>query len=159
MQKIFTFICILGFTFPAFSQNGTIKGKIVDSTFKQNLADATVSVLNPKDSTPVSYVISDKTGGFQIKNLDTGTYRLMITFAEYRPFIKIFTISKASPLVDFSTIYMDKTNVLLQEVVVTPPPITVKKDTVEFNASAFKTKPNSTAEDLLKKIPGVQVEC
>jgi hypothetical protein len=47
---------------------------------------------------------------------------------------------------------------MLQEVVVSAPPISVKKDTVEFNASAFKTKPNSNAEDLLKKIPGVQVD-
>ena len=158
MLKFFTLIFVIGLTVPAFSQSGSIKGKVVDSSVKQNLADATISVLDPKDSTPVSYTISDKTGSFQIKNLDTGLYRIVVSYAGYRSFNKTFTITKAVPQVDFSTIYLSKSNELLQEVIVSAPPILVKKDTVEFNASSFKTKPNSTAEDLLKKIPGVQVD-
>jgi hypothetical protein len=158
MPKFFTLIIILGLAVPAFSQNGVIKGKIVDSTVKQDLADATISVVNPKDSTPVSYTISDKNGAFQIKNLDSGRYLVLVSYAGYRTFSKAFTISKTTPIVDFSTIFLNKSKDLLQEVVVSAPPIQIKKDTVEFNASAFKTKPNSTAEDLLKKLPGVQVD-
>ncbi len=159
MRQTFTLFLaiILGYT--GFSQvNGTVKGKVLDTLAKQNLADATVSILNPKDSTPVTYAITDKVGSFEIKNLDTGLYRLLVSFQGYRSFSKTFMISKEFPVADFPSIYLDKTSVLLQEVVVSAPPITVKKDTVEFNASAFKTKPNSTAEDLLKKIPGVQVD-
>ena len=159
MQKIFTLFFGLALAITGFAQvNGTVKGKVRDTLAKQNLADATVTVLNPKDSIPVTFAITDKTGSFEIKNLDTGLYRLLITFQGYVPFSKTFMISKDFPVADFPSVIMDKSSVLLQEVVVSAPPITVKKDTVEFNASAFKTKPNSSAEDLLKKIPGVQVD-
>ena len=159
MRKTFTLLVALIVVIAGFAQvNGTVKGKVVDSLAKQNLSEATVTVLHTKDSTPVTFAITDKAGAFEIKNLDSGLYRLMVSFQGYRAFNKTFIISKESPVSDFTTIYLDKQSVLLQEVVVSAPPITVKKDTVEFNASAFKTKPNSTAEDLLKKIPGVQVD-
>src|SRR6476660_9349015 len=80
MPKFFTLIIILGLSFPGFSQNGVIKGKVADSTIKQGLADATISVVNPKDSTPVSYTISDKNGAFEIKNLDSGRYRVLVSY-------------------------------------------------------------------------------
>jgi hypothetical protein len=159
MLKLFTLFISIILAGQAFTQvNGTVKGKVSDSTAKQTLADATVSVLNSKDSTPVTFAITDKGGSFQIKNLDSGAYDLLVSFQGYRSVRKSFSISKEAQDVDLFTIYMDKQSVLLQEVVVSAPPISVKKDTVEFNASAFKTKPNSTAEDLLKKIPGVQVD-
>ena len=53
---------------------------------------------------------------------------------------------------------MERKSTTLQEVIVERPPISVKKDTVEYNASAFKTKPNEDVEGLLKKLPGVQVD-
>ena len=159
MRQTFTLFLALIVAIVGFGQvNGTVKGKVLDSLAKQNLSDATVSILNPKDSVPVTFAITDKAGAFEIKNLDTGLYRILISFQGYRSFSKTFMISKEFPVADFPSIYMDKQSVMLQEVVVSAPPITVKKDTVEFNASAFKTKPNSTAEDLLKKIPGVQVD-
>ncbi|HYJ37983.1 MAG TPA: carboxypeptidase-like regulatory domain-containing protein, partial [Chitinophagaceae bacterium] len=159
MQKTFTLFLAILLASTGFSQvNGTVKGKVLDTLAKQSLSDATVTVLNPKDSTLITFALTDKTGSFEIKNLDTGLYRLLVTFQGYAQFTKTFMISQDFRVADFATIYMDKQSVMLQEVVVSAPPITVKKDTVEFNASAFKTKPNSTAEDLLKKIPGVQVD-
>ncbi|HYE56472.1 MAG TPA: outer membrane beta-barrel protein [Chitinophagaceae bacterium] len=159
MRKL-VLLVLLGFTgFTSFGQaNGTIKGKITDSIAKQVLTDATVSVLLSKDSTPVTFTIVDNKGNFNIKNLDTGLYRLLVTFQGYSPFSKTFMISKDFKDVDFGTIYMDKQSVMLDEVVVERPPIAVKKDTVEFSAGSFKTKPNASAEDLLKKLPGVQVD-
>ncbi|WP_431210421.1 hypothetical protein ACQ86N_31055 [Puia sp. P3] len=46
----------------------------------------------------------------------------------------------------------------LQEVVVQSPPMRIRKDTIEYNAASFATKPNAVAEDQLKKLPGVQVD-
>ncbi|HYF32379.1 MAG TPA: outer membrane beta-barrel family protein [Chitinophagaceae bacterium] len=138
--------------------NGAIKGKVTDTLFKQDLGEATVAVMLAKDSTPVSFAIADAKGNFQVKGLDTGLYRVLITFQGYRPFSKTFMISKDFKSIDFGTIYMDKQNVMLEAVVVERPPISIKNDTVEFSAGSFKTKPNATAEDLLKKLPGVQVD-
>ena len=138
--------------------NGTLKGRLTDSLLKQDLGDATVSVMLAKDSTPVGFAIADAKGNFLIKDLDTGRYRVLVTYQGYRPFSKTFMISKDFKSIDMGTVYMDKQSVLLDAVVVERPPISIKNDTVEFSAGSFKTKPNSTAEDLLKKLPGVQVD-
>ncbi|HEY0677173.1 MAG TPA: outer membrane beta-barrel protein [Chitinophagaceae bacterium] len=159
MRKLFLLLLLFGAAYSASSQAiGTIKGKVTDSLAKQDLSEATVSVLLSKDSTPVTFSIADNKGIFQIKNLDTGSFRLLVTFQGYRPFSKTFMITKNFKDIDFGTIYMDKQSVMLDEVVVERPPISIKKDTVEFSAGSFRTKPNSSAEDLLKKLPGVQVD-
>lgn len=150
-------ICVTGLAASSQS-NGTIKGKLLDTMFKQSLSEATISVLLSRDSTPVTFAVADSKGAFEVKDLDTGLYRILITFQGYRPFSKTFMISKDFKNIDFGSIYMEKSSVMLDEVVVERPPISVKKDTVEFSAGSFKTKPNSTAEDLLKKLPGVQVD-
>ncbi|WP_127132698.1 outer membrane beta-barrel family protein [Pseudoflavitalea rhizosphaerae] len=137
---------------------GSIKGKLTDSTYREQLAEATVSVMHAEDSTLVSFKLSNDKGEFEIKDLDTGTFRLLITYQGYQPYSRKFSITRDSFNIDFRTIYMDKKTTLLDEVIVEAPPIQIKKDTVEFRASAFKTKVNATAEDLLKKLPGVQVD-
>lgn len=159
MRKFLLFVLLCGAAYAANSQsNGTIKGKLIDTLFKQSLSDATISIMLSADSTPVSFAVADSKGLFEIKDLDTGQYRILITFQGYRSFSKTFIISKDFKNIDLGTIYMDKQSVLLDEVIVERPPISVKKDTVEFSAGSFKTKPNATAEDLLKKLPGVQVD-
>jgi hypothetical protein len=162
MKKFFTlFFIMVAFATAGFAQkrvSGSIQGKLYDTLYKETLADATITVLHATDSTVITYTLANPKGEFQINNLDAGTYRLMITYQGYNPKYRRFTISSDSSTIQFGTIYMDKKNSLLQEVIVEAPPIVVKKDTVEYRADAFKTKPNSTAEDLLKKLPGVQVD-
>ena len=82
----------------------------------------------------------------------------MVSFQGFDSWTKNFMISKDFPNVNLNTIYMDRKGTTLEEVVVQGPPILIKKDTVEFKADAFKVKPNANAEDVLKKIPGVQVD-
>jgi hypothetical protein len=162
MKKIFTlFVFVFVLATAGFAQkrvSGSIQGKLYDTLYKETLVDATVTVLHATDSTVISYTLANAKGEFQINNLDAGSYRLMITYQGYNPKYRKFTISADTSTIQFGTIYMDKKNSLLQEVIVEAPPIQVKKDTVEYRADAFKTKPNSTAEDLLKKLPGVQVD-
>ncbi|HEX6428985.1 MAG TPA: carboxypeptidase-like regulatory domain-containing protein, partial [Niastella sp.] len=161
MKKIFTlFILVFVLATAGYAQrvSGSIQGKLYDTLYRETLADATITVLHATDSTVISYTLANPKGEFQIKNIDAGTYRLMISYQGYTPKYQKFTISAETPNIQFGTIYMDKKNSMLQEVIVEAPPIIVKKDTVEFRADAFKTKPNSTAEDLLKKLPGVQVD-
>ena len=138
--------------------NGSIKGKLADTVFKENLSEATVTVLNAKDSSVVSFALANAKGEFEIKDIPEGMYRLLVTFQGYDPYSKNFMISPEFQNVNLNTIYLEKKGTTLQSVTVEAAPISVKKDTVEFRASAFKTKPNSTAEDLLKKVPGMQVD-
>jgi Outer membrane protein beta-barrel family/CarboxypepD_reg-like domain len=154
-------LLILGFSSVSMAQNkvlGSIKGKLADTVKKETLAKATVTIMNPKDSSVVTYTVANEKGEFEIKDLEEGLYKLMVSYQGFDNYSKSFMISKDFPTVNLNTIYMDRKGTTLQEVVVSGPPIMIKKDTVEFRADAFKVKPNVNAEDVLKKLPGVQVD-
>lgn len=162
MKQDFTFCTfLLIFTVSAFAQkpDGSIKGKLVDSTSKQAIPNATVSVLVAKDSSLVSYTLSNAQGVFEVKNLVEGDYRLLISSTGFAETRKTFSITSANKNVDLGDFPVGKDFKTLQGVTITSEsPIQVKNDTVQFNSSGFKTLPNATAEDLLKKLPGVEVD-
>ena len=137
---------------------GTIRGKLVDTAGKQSLADATVSLMDLKDSSSSGFTVANEKGLFEMKGIDEGRYRLLISFGGYQNVSRVFAITREKPVIDLGTINMERKSTTLQEVIVERPPISVKKDTVEYNAGSFKTKPNEDVEGLLKKLPGVQVE-
>ena len=161
MKKILTLIIgITCLSAIAIAQTaGSLKGKLVDTSAKQPLTEATVSVIDTKDSALVSYTLSDKKGLFEIKDLEPGEYRVLISFKGYQTWRKNFSIAADKKIVDLGEIKMEKDYQVLGEVIVTDDaPIKIKQDTIEFKADAFKTKPNATVEDLLKKVPGMQVD-
>lgn len=136
----------------------TLKGKLVDSVGKQALKDASITVLEAKDSTLDVFGLAKADGSFIVEKISFGEMIVMIKFQGYEAYSKKINFSKANSVVDLGTIYLRLAANDLGEVTVTQSPITIKKDTVQFNASSFKTKPNAVMEDLLKKLPGVQVE-
>jgi len=136
----------------------TLKGKLVDSVGKQALKDASITVLEAKDSTLDVFGLAKADGSFIVEKISFGEMIVMIKFQGYEAYSKKINFSKTNSSVDLGTIYLKLAANDLGEVTVTQSPITIKKDTVQFNASSFKTKPNAVMEDLLKKLPGVQVE-
>jgi hypothetical protein len=145
----------------AFSQTrikGSVKGIVADTAGKQPLSEATVSVTPEKDTSNVQFVITDQHGVFLFKNLAAGNYSLLITFEGYHHIRKSFSINGVTRDIDFSTLYLHREADMLAEIVIQRPPMQIKKDTVEYNAESFATKPNAVAEDQLKKLPGVQVD-
>ncbi len=86
--------------------------------------------------------------------------RFLVTYSGYEAYRRDFTIRAANPDLNFDTVRLIPTNKQLDEVVVMSerPPVTIKNDTIEFNANSFKTLPNALVEDLLKKLPGVRVD-
>ena len=136
----------------------TLKGKLVDSVGKQALKDASITVLEAKDSTLDVFGLAKADGSFVVEKISFGEMIVMIKFQGYEAYSKKINFSKSNASVDLGTIYLRLAANDLGEVTVTQSPISIKKDTVQFNASSFKTKPNAVLEDLLKKLPGVQVE-
>src|SRR5262249_50846342 len=122
--------------------------------------NATVTIMNASDSSLVSFSRTDQTGGFAIKSLGKGKFRLLITHVGYRNISKNFILSDSVRELDFGFLVINNKSELLKEVTVTQEaaPVTIKNDTTEFNAASFKTKPNAVVEDLLKKLPGIQVD-
>lgn len=139
------------------NKTGFIKGRLIDSVAKQNLK-ATITVLSAQDSTLESYTLSKEDGSFQINNISLGKHLLHISHTGYEAITRVFTLTEDRNSFDFGTIYLLLKANDLGNVTVVQSPIVIKNDTTEFNASSFKTRPNATAEDLLKKLPGVQVD-
>ena len=162
MRISILFLLLFAFLSPSvFAQraDGSIKGKLIDSTAKQPVADATVSVVNARDSSLASFSLSSKQGVFEIKNLLPGEYKLVVSSKGLQEIRQSFSITGEKKLIDLGTLTMNKDYKMLEGVVITSEsPIVVKNDTVQFNASGFKTVPNATVEDLLKKIPGMEVD-
>ncbi len=151
---------LLFFFHPAFGQGrvGQVKGTVSDSLTGKPLASATVNVLDGKDSSLVSFARSRENGTFEVNRLATGEFLLMISYTGFEKEIRRFVITQEVPVVDFGGIGM-KSNSTLEGVTVMAAPVQIKGDTVEFNAGSFKVnKPNAVVEDLLKRLPGVEVD-
>ncbi len=140
------------------AQNFNIKGKIVDANTGSVLEGTTVYAETIKDSTLITYSVSDAKGFFIIE----GKTRLkeinvFFSFTGYET-LKMKLSPKRN--LDLGEIKLNEQVQQLKGVYVTGDriPIKIKNDTLEFNASSFKTRPDATVEDVLKRLPGVEVD-
>ncbi|MET0244922.1 MAG: TonB-dependent receptor [Flavitalea sp.] len=136
-------------------------GLVRDSSGNAALESATISAIDLKDSSLVSYTLSDAKGRFELRSLPTELNLLItVSFHGYRTYARKIILSSKSADPFFDTVTLAKDYAELDEVIVVAekPPVLFKKDTVEFNASSFKTKPDAVVEDLLKQLPGVDVD-
>jgi hypothetical protein len=140
------------------AQKSGITG-LVYSTQNEPLPYATVTLLNPVDSSFAYFTITDNQGGFKMSNAKPGNYLLQIAFVGFKTFYEKVRLPLSKEQQNRKYIIEQQAQVL-GEVAVTDDlvPILVKRDTLEYNAAAFKTKPGSVAEDILKQLPGVEVD-
>lgn len=137
-----------------------LRGNVIDSTTRKPLMEATVSLLSVRDSSVVNFMITNGEGEFSFNKVSAGTYRLLVSYVGYRNKSKRISVTADKPTIQVGTFDLVTQAVNLNEVVVKQegPPITIKQDTVEFNAGSFKTEPNAMVENMLKKLPGVEVD-
>jgi hypothetical protein len=142
------------------SQKRMVKAYIIDSK-EQPVEFATASViLNGPDSSVVGSTVTDKNGMVEIPNIGNGNYRILIAQLGLKTKVVHFAVTSAKPFVDLGTLMMEvEVRTLKQvDIVAEKPPVTIKKDTIEFNAGSYKTQKNDNVEQLFKKIPGVDVD-
>lgn len=158
MRQIITLFSFIFFSVQAFSQNGTVKGVAFDTSINQAVPNATITVMKKKDSSLVTFSMADNNGKFELTEIPNGEYRLLLTQVNYRNSNKVFTIDNEHKNVNLGNVVMYDKNKVLDEIVIEAPPVTLVGDTIQYNAGSFKTQPNASVEDLLKKLPGVKVE-
>lgn len=149
----FIFILILLFPFVNYAQN--ITGKVIDQD-KNPMEFAAVAIINPVDSILISYASVDKYGKFVLKNISEGERIFQINLIGYRTYQKIIEF-KGEPI-DMGIITLKEANELDEIVVKAITPVTIKKDTVAYNTKAFKVRTDDSVEDLLKKLPGIEID-
>lgn len=161
MRKIFLLLLLACLTTTLLAQkNGSVNGVAFDTISKQPVAAATVTVLERKDSSLVTFTMTGSDGRFELKGLANGDYRLMITHVSYHNSNKFFSITEANKTAELGNLIMNDKAKVLEEVVLAAeaPPVTLINDTIQYNAGSFKVQPNASVEQLLKKLPGVKVE-
>src|SRR5690554_2822075 len=148
-------------SFTAFAQSSyQIKGTVIDTAVNVDLANASITVLNASDSILVKFNRANQDGTFEIAELSSGAYILLVTYPDYADYVEKFTLDSLNPSYDFGNINLILKERLLSEVIITGgiAAIKLKGDTTEYDARAFVIQPNSKVEDLLKQLPGIQVD-
>ena len=132
-------------------------GKVLDPEGNP-LESATVYVEKPSDSTLVTYTISESTGDFTLSGRSKEKrLNLLVSYAGFKPFKKVVEVKKGTHNVGELKMELQDNQLGEVTVVAARPPLTLKKDTLEFNADSFKTRQNANLEELLEKLPGVEV--
>ena len=142
---------------PASAQSTvSVKLKLVDAVSGEAVPFATVSLTPKGQKDAKHYVLTDAAGAASISKVSKGEYHLKAEIMGYKSYEKDVVIDKT---VDFGDVKMSEDIETLDAATVTAVgnPIVVKKDTIEYNASSFKTSDNDMLEELLKKLPGVEV--
>ncbi len=164
LRKLLLLSFALGSLFCAKAQDSTLIGQITgqatDTLNHMPLNGAKVvltSLVN--DSTVLQTTTVKSDGSFSFDKLPLDSFWVKISFTGFAPMKQKAYLTKEAVDYSLSPFYMAMSSNNLDEVVVvSTPPISFKGDTMSLNADAFHTKPNSTAEDLLKKLPGMEVD-
>jgi hypothetical protein len=139
----------------ATAQTVTITGNIRDTAESRDVANAVVVLSSKKDSTLVTFTRTDKNGRFQLSQIPIGKYTLLVTFPRFADFTEDVDVKEDT---DLGNLALTSKSTLLKEVFVrSGSAIRIKGDTTEFTADSFVVKEGATVEDLLKKLPGFQV--
>ncbi len=159
MKKIILIIFILFAGFVKAQQGDFIKGVVKDS-LGNVLVSATITLTNIKDSSVRMSSLTNDRGEFSFSTqfIEPGLYQLNINYVGYTQYNKVGYYSTAA--YDLGTLILENKALIHHEVKITKQAQSTKMtgDTLQFNAGSFKTNPDATAEDLVKKMPGLTVE-
>ncbi len=137
----------------------TICGQLLDADLKEPMVQATIQLFTASDSTFVGGTVSDKNGDFDLQAPSPGTYRLIISSIGYQTIDREVTLRRGGSQ-DLGNMLMETESVMLQEAVVTgrAAQVVVRKDTIMYNPEAYRTPEGSPIEELIKRIPGAEVD-
>ena len=155
-----TFLCLLAFIVAAsaYSQQSSLKGIITDTTEKKNLQYAVVSLIREQDSVLVKFARTKPDGSFSIQGLKPGTYILTVTRPKYAGYTDKVVIEENESK-DIGTLSIISAGKLLEEIVIRQNrAIVVKGDTIEYKADSFKVAMGANVQELLKRLPGIEVD-
>jgi hypothetical protein len=136
-----------------------ITGNVQDAEFKEPVVQASVQLFRAKDSTFVGGTVTDLRGNFSVEAPTNGIYRIRISSIGFQPIQREVSVRRDQSQ-DLGTLLMSTDAVLLKETVVTgrAAQVIVKKDTLVYNPDAYRTPEGSPIEELIKKIPGAEVD-
>jgi hypothetical protein len=156
MRALLLTVLVLSATTASAQDRFNVSGAVLDSA-GVGLQGATVVALTKPDSVIAKFAIAGKDGGFTLRRVEEGDYVLQVTFVGFVSSSQDITVRSGA--LDVGTITLNEAVGELSELVVSADhiPFVVTNDTLEYNAAAFGARPNATVEDLLRRLPGIEV--
>ena len=164
MRHLYLFILFL-IGLSSVAQTGTkdvrgyIQGAVYDKKTHEPIASATIRLLNQSDSVYIQGVASDYNGKFRL-SASPANYILEVSFIGYKSFLQNFNITAKNPNYSAGDIHLEENTIELGAAVVEAqvPNILVRGDTIEYNAGSYTSQESDMLQDMLKNIPGVEID-
>lgn len=156
-KQLLLLVCGAFIALQSFSQSNKISGSITDTSSGKKLSMAVVSLIRTKDSTLSKFTRSNEQGSFELTNVPAGTYIFMVSYPGYAEYVDELNITAGTDVQKSITII--PRSKLLEEIIIQQKvaAIKIKGDTTEYKADSFKVGPNANVQELLKRLPGLQV--
>ncbi len=155
-MKYVAFVLLTIVSFNVSAQGFLLKGTVRDTVDKKFLKNASRVLLHAKDSVLYRTTRTQDDGHFDLSEVNKGSYILMIAYPQYADYLEKIELNES---IDLKIIPLNTKVHLLKEVIIknTVSAIRVKGDTTEYKADSFRVTPNADVQELLKKMPGFQV--
>ena len=165
MKRLFLILSLFHlFTFSPFSaavaQKVNISGIVMDGAMNEPLPSAAVSLIVPKDSSIAVFAATDLEGKFKLPSIKAGNYILRVSYVGFLSYSRNLTLSKKAKDIDLGTITLQEDSKMLKEAEVTAKlaQVEMKADTFIYNADAYRMPEGSMLEELVKKLPGAEMD-
>ena len=154
---LFLLLAVLATTATMAQSRVDVRGVVTDTT-DVGLPGATVVLMQRADSVMVSYGVTNNDGAFRLRRVTAGAYLLQVTFVGMEPYMQDVTVEGEA--VDVGRLEMQEAISELNTLVISDEriPMVISGDTLSYNAAAFGVRPNANVEELLKRLPGIEVE-
>lgn len=163
MKKLVLAIAFLwAASLSAFSQTRsvTVSGRVMEEDTQQPAIQATIQLLSLPDSTQAAGVASSLNGYFKLPKVRTGKYVLKVSYIGYKTYFQPLQLTSSAPAKNVGTITLLSDAIMLEEAVIVAeaPQVQVVEDTLQYNSSAYRTPQGATLEELVKKLPGAEID-
>ena len=156
MRKLYSALLLL--LIISVTSKAQVRGTVIDSATKKPIDKAVVGLVIKTNPTDTAYTFTDEKGQFKFDVVPASNFSVIISNLGFTPVAKFVPIKQPEKTVDLGNVILASRGKMMEEVFVQSAPIVVKEDTIEYRADAFKTKEGAVVEDLLKKLPGIQVD-
>ena len=158
MRKFVSLLLLICISLMAKAQSNSITGSLIDDVDKKPLKGSSVYLLKRKDSSTVLSTVSDSLGNFVFTNLLIDSFIVKVDALSYQPYLSFVFLKEGENSLGALSINRKGTDLDNVVVVSRTPPVSQKGDTVQYNASQYKVNVDASAEDLIKKMPGITVD-
>jgi len=155
MKCLLPLLLIIVFSHSISQAQSIVSGKVQDKTKANPLQDASIQLLNLKDSTVRSAKSNDK-GAFSFERVNPGKYQISGTLLGFKKFEQQLDVNKATQSV---MVELEPGEIIIEEITIAPEPnVAVRGDTLEFNSRNFATREYADADEMVAQVPGVTID-